>query len=376
MFSPARLTIARHRRAWTKSDLAQRTRLSLRSISAYENGDTEPEEETLDRLADVLSFPIEFFSAPNLELIERDSASFRALSTMTAGQRNAALAAGAIAIEFAEWLERRFVLPSPDVPEFGGTEPEQAARAVRQAWTLGERPIRNLVHLLEQQGIRVFSLAEQCREVDAFSVWRKATPYVFLNTMKSPERSRLDAAHELGHLVLHRHAHAACSQRVSDDDERVSTFHGREAENEANQFASAFLMPLATLRATAPRMPTFDQLIQLKRTWRVSLAALTHRLHGIGTLNAWQYRNLCIQFSKKGYRTREPDGIEEREASQVTAKIFAELRKQGMARQDVARALRVHLRDLDELLFGLAVAGVDGAEQPATSPPRGKLRLV
>jgi Zn-dependent peptidase ImmA (M78 family)/DNA-binding XRE family transcriptional regulator len=374
MFSPTRLTIARHRRAWSKSDLARRVSLSLRSISDYENGNAEPSPDSLERLAHVLSFPVDFFSAPEIEPIERDSASFRALSTMTAGQRNAALAAGTIAIEFAEWMDRRFVLPMPDLPEHAG-QPETAARSIRQAWALGERPIRNLVHLLEQHGVRVFSLAELCREVDAFSVWRNGTPYVFLNTMKSPERSRLDAAHELGHLVLHRHAHAACSQRVGDDDEDVSSFHGREAEAEANAFASAFLMPRAALRATAPRMPTFDQLVQLKRTWRVSLAALAHRLHAIGAMNDWQYRSLCIEFSKKGYRTHEPHGLDERETSQVLAKVFAELRKKGTGRQDVARALRVQLSDLDELIFGLAVAGVDGAAESA-STPRGHLRLV
>ncbi len=378
MFSPSRLTIARHRRAWTKSDLAKRAGVSLRSVSAYENGDTEPEADTLARIAAALGFAVEFFTAPDLDPVEPDSASFRALSTMTAGQRNAALAAGAIAIEFAEWLDRRFVLPSTDLPEFPGAEPEGAARALRQAWALGERPIRNLVHLLELHGVRVFSLAEQCREVDAFCIWRKGIPYVFLNTQKSPERSRLDAAHELGHLVLHRHAHAACSAEATDHDpdERVASFQGRQAEDEANAFASAFLMPRAALRATVPRLPTFDQLVQIKRTWRVSLAALVHRLHSIGTFNDWQYRNLCIEISRNGYRTQEPHGLDDRESSQVLAKVFTELKKKGQTRHDVAKALRIPARELEELLFGLTVSAMEGDGEIAPTPPRGHLRLV
>jgi len=56
----------------------------------------------------------------------------------------------------------------------------------------------------------VCSLAEQCREVDAFSLWRHGSPFVFLNTQKTPEHSRFDVAHELGHLVLHRHGHGGC----------------------------------------------------------------------------------------------------------------------------------------------------------------------
>jgi hypothetical protein len=47
-------------------------------------------------------------------------------------------------------------------------------------------------------------------------------------------RGRFDAAHELGHLVMHGH-------------ERP--LPGPEAEREANQFASAFLMPRADVVA-------------------------------------------------------------------------------------------------------------------------------
>jgi IrrE N-terminal-like domain len=61
-------------------------------------------------------------------------------------------------------------------------------------------------------------------------------PFVFLNTLKSGEHSRFDAA-ELGHLVLHRHAAP----------------NGQEAEQDANAFASALLMPSASVRAHAPR---------------------------------------------------------------------------------------------------------------------------
>ena len=70
--------------------------------------------------------------------------------------------------------------------------------------------------------MRVFSLAENTKNVDAFSCWRNDEPYVFLNTFKSTERSRFDSAHELGHLVLHRHGGAK---------------QGRSAEYEAHLFA-------------------------------------------------------------------------------------------------------------------------------------------
>ena len=68
---------------------------------------------------------------------------------------------------------------------------------IRSMWGIGERPIRNTIHLLELHGVRVFALAAETAVVDAYSFWRNDVPYILLNTGKSAERSRMDAAHEL-----------------------------------------------------------------------------------------------------------------------------------------------------------------------------------
>jgi Zn-dependent peptidase ImmA (M78 family) len=88
----------------------------------------------------------------------------------------------------------------PNVPNMHSLEPEVAAQALRAEWGLGERPIQNMLHLLEANGVRVFSLPRDNASVNAFSVWHGAIPYVFLTTDKSGERGRFDCAHELGHL--------------------------------------------------------------------------------------------------------------------------------------------------------------------------------
>jgi Zn-dependent peptidase ImmA (M78 family) len=165
------------------------------------------------------------------------------------------------------WVESRFDLPAPDLLDLRDEQPEVAALVLRQHWGLGERPIKNMVHLLEAKGIRVYSLAENSVEVDAFALWHSKTPFVFLNTLKSAEHGRFDAAHELGHLVLHRHS----GPQIPD------------AEKQANAFASAFLTPRASVLARAPRMATLRNLIQLKKQWIVSVAALTYRLHALDT---------------------------------------------------------------------------------------------
>jgi Zn-dependent peptidase ImmA (M78 family) len=231
---------------------------------------------------------------------------------------------------------------------------------LRQHWTLGEKPVRNVVHLLESKGVRVYSMAEDTAEVDAFSLWRENTPFVFLNTRKSAERSRFDVAHELGHLILHRH-----------DEPR-----GREAEHEANRFASAFLMPRGSVLAHAPMMVTLETLILLKHHWIVSVAALAYRLHALGILSEWNYRGLCIEMGQRGYRTHEPEGAQ-REMSLIIPKIFTALREDGMTKSDVAAALHIEAEELDRLVFGLAVMGLHSDQSSSSTPRRSpKLHLV
>jgi Zn-dependent peptidase ImmA (M78 family) len=102
-----------------------------------------------------------------------------------------------------------------------------------------------MIHLLESKGIRVYFIAEDYKNVDAFSVWDENTPLILLNTFKSSERSRFDAAHELGHLVLHKHG----------------VPRSKKAEQDANSFAAEFLMPRTNILAQAPKIPDFNSLM-------------------------------------------------------------------------------------------------------------------
>ena len=344
VFNPTRLTWARRRRGMTKTRLAAGVGVELRSISAYETGEFNPEPDRFAAIARTLKFPADFFFGDDIEEPAIDTASFRSLSKMTARQRDTALGSGAIAMLLNEWIEASFELPEPDLPDLGrDANPESAAAAIRQAWGLGELPIKNMVHLLEAKGVRVYSLAIDAAEVDAFSMWRRNRPFVFLNTLKSAEHGRFDAAHELGHLVLHRHAAP----------------NGQEAEQDANAFASALLMPSASVRAHAPRFATIDILMRLKKVWGVSLAAMTYRLHKLGLLSEWHYRTLYIEISSRGYRKKEPAGGP-REISQVLQKVFSALRAEGVSKEEIAEKLRVHPTDIDELVFGLAFTSLDG----------------
>jgi len=49
--------------------------------------------------------------------------------------------------------------------------------------------------------------------------------------------------------------------------------------------------------------------------------------------------------------------------------VFAALRKEGVSKEEVAEALRVHPKDIDELVFGLALTSLNGFQQRRSKPP-------
>jgi Zn-dependent peptidase ImmA (M78 family)/DNA-binding XRE family transcriptional regulator len=357
--NPTRLALARKRRGHKKTKLAELSKVDLRAVSAFEAGEYPPSYETLTRIASALKFPVEFFYGDDLDEPSMDSGSFRSMSKMTAPQRDMALSQAALGLHFMEWIESRFELPEAHLPDLSREpNPEAAAESLRRAWSLGVLSIRNMIHLLESKGVRVLSLAVDAREVDAFSMWKGARPFVFLNTYKSTEHSRFDAAHELGHLVLHKHGPP----------------QGREAEKQANTFASAFLMPRASVLANVPRFPSHSTLVGLKKVWTTSVSALSYRLHELGVITDWQYRGLCVEIARRG-RDREPEEAP-RETSLILPRTLAALYEEGVSRAQIAQALCLPPAELEQLLFGLAITGIDGGRRQLSTQVAANLKRI
>jgi Zn-dependent peptidase ImmA (M78 family)/transcriptional regulator with XRE-family HTH domain len=365
-FNPSRLALARKRRGLSKTTLAERSGISVRSLGYYESksSDVEPSDDHVRILAGCLELPIEFFYGADVEELSADAASFRSLKTMTASQQAAALAAGTFANMVCEWIEKKFALPTPSIPSLRGLEPEAAAQALRAEWGLGERPIPNTVHLLEVHGVRVFSLPVDSHKVDAFSLWHRGKPFVFLNTKKSAEHARFDVAHELAHLTLHTHG----------------IYRSRQTEFEADTFASAFLMPRGGIFGHTPPASTISvrTIHKHKKRWGVSALALVHRLHKLGIIKEWQYRTLCIELTAAGYRSNEDEMP--RDTSQVFAKVFKTLRAEGITRGAIARDLMITSAELDSLLVGLVIASVpntqtENPQNTQNTSPQEKTRL-
>ena len=338
-FNADRFELARLRRGITKRSLSQSLGVTSMAVGRYSKGEREPASDVVEKIADILSFPVEFFYGETLTEASQKGPSFRALSKLTARQRDQAVAAGTLGMYLSDWVERKFRLPRPNIPQYENAviPPESASMELRVRWGLGERPIKNMVHLLEYHGIRVFALAEETRSVDAYSFWHDSKPFMFLNTSKSAERSRMDAAHELGHLAIHSSEIAQRSPHL---------------EREAQEFAASFLMPRRSVLARIQPGAMLPEIIEAKHYWNVSAANLTHRIHRLGLLTKYQYTSTFIEIGKRNFRTEEPEPSE-RETSQVLNKVFGRLREKGTTVAQVADELSLHPEEVSKLLLGL-----------------------
>jgi len=316
----------------SKKGVAELIGVAPNTVHRYESGASVPQDDVIEALADALNFPKIFFYGEDLDTPRLDNASFRGLASKSGRVMKAALASGGLAYKFDDWVGQRYDRMTLDLPEYKeGITPKMAAKLLRQEWRLGDKPIENMVHLLEAKGIRVFSLAENTKDVDAFSVWRDDVPYVFLNSFKSSERSRFDAAHELAHLCLHKHGGSAAEHKNSP------------IEAEANEFAGAFLMPESDLRAIVQgTVYNIEDLLVYKK-----------RLLEIGIIREQRSNSIYVEMSRRGWLRNEPESCE-REKSSTWQQIMDDLRNCGVTKNHISNETGVPVKELEALLFGLA----------------------
>lgn len=373
-----RFSLARERRGITKRALAKKINVAEQLIAAYENGKAIPEIEIIKKIALVLSFPVDFFFADEVDKIFADIASFRPGEIKSVSQRNMALSVIHIALLVTQWLEERFDIVEPDFPKAfrlckhektklqSKQSPantyedcEAAAETLRCHWLLGWNPIGRMIALLESKGVRIFALPENIQEIGSFSFWYENKPFIFLDTRKAKEDLRFDAAHELGHLILHRHGSPL----------------GQEAEKEANTFASAFLMPKSDIQTFPLKsLWTKENILAVKKRWGVSAADLIHRLFWLDRMPNWLYRDLQRDFKVLSDDNKtEPSPYE---MSKLFEKVFSLLRAEGITKNDIANDLHIHPKEIDELIFGLTLTVLQGRSNksdPNKSRPNLKL---
>jgi Zn-dependent peptidase ImmA (M78 family)/DNA-binding XRE family transcriptional regulator len=303
LFDPQRLRIARQLAGQKRSQLAERVGLSAAAISQFENGTTKPRASSLAEIALRLGMPVGFFAVTGRPLltIPTDQTFFRSLRRTSQLDRERAAAHAVLLAELVRLVESRVKLPAYDLPSDltvdAQDRPEQAevvAEQLRVSWGLGQEPIPNTVRLLERHGVVVARLPLLTEDVDAFSSVVPERPLVILGADKRVrERSRRDALHELGHLVMHHVDPEAASPPL---------------ERQAERFSSALLFPASAFRSEWPdgRRIDWSKLVSLKARWGMSIGALLYRARDLEVISPVGYESAVKYMSKKGWRTREP----------------------------------------------------------------------
>jgi Zn-dependent peptidase ImmA (M78 family)/transcriptional regulator with XRE-family HTH domain len=305
-FVGQRLAEAREARGLTNGTLADLIGVSPTAISQYEKGLASPRPETMDKIAERLNLPSSFFVRQVGK--EADEVLFwRSLSSATQAARTKARRRFRWLKEIVAYLREYLDLPVPRLPRLKlpenvlsltGDQIESAAQECRAFWGLGEGPIADLTLFLENNGIIVSRGRLDAEKLDAFSqVAEDGTPYIFLTADKeSAVRSRLDAAHELAHLVLH------CEVETRQfNTPKINKI----LEDQAFRFGSAFLMPA---RAFTHELwsPTLDAFRSLKERWRVSIAAMVKRCEEMEMISEQEAKRLFINYNRREWRVKEP----------------------------------------------------------------------
>ncbi|WP_034714688.1 XRE family transcriptional regulator [Intrasporangium chromatireducens] len=301
-FDGTRLTVARRLRRKTKSSLASEVGVSPSAIAQYEKPDgPNPTQAVLAKICLALGLPREFFGlSRSISLLAASEAHFRSLRSTTAAAREQALAYGELSLEVVNLISDYIELPAVDLPEL--ELPDEltdgviidAARRIRAAWGIEEGPVPSVVQLLEAHGVVALRLPPGTDPaVDAFSTNAGRRPLVFLSQSKDDKaRSRFDASHELGHIVLH------------PDTEPGSKL----VEKQAHLFAAEFLMPRDEIIDQLPRRIDWPAFHALKKHWGVSLRALVFRANALGRLSEASYRRANQQLSMWGLPEPNPLG--------------------------------------------------------------------
>jgi Zn-dependent peptidase ImmA (M78 family)/transcriptional regulator with XRE-family HTH domain len=353
------LRLARQRLGFTQKAAAVRLGIPQPVLSRIENGVAIADSALLTKAAQAYQVPIEFFDihdpvyGPPVSVHPMT----RGKSDVTARELDLITAELNIRLmHLARFLEgvnfnATSDIPSLDVEQYGS--PEKIAATVRAHWGISNGPIKNFTQYLERAGVVIGFSKFGGASVSGvtFKVVGRP-PLILLNSTHPADRMRFTLAHELGHLVMNR-------------------FPTDDMEDEANQFASAILMPASDMhQAFRGRRITLELLAALKPEWKVAMQALLVRATSLNCVTANQSRYLWQQVSSRGWRLREPAELDfPVEVPKVLPAIVkSHLTDLGYSLAELSKLMRIHRSEFTEL-YG----PITGDRPPSGRP---KLQIV
>lgn len=308
-FQGLRLRQLRAAHSLTLAELGERVGRSSSTLSAWENGSQLPEAESLGRLCQVFGVSRQWFLKPVPQMPEESLHPyfFRSQASAHKQARDRSQLYLAWLQEISGFFQEAMEWPPINVPMLDADdcrlisdeEIEEAARACRHRWRLGTAPVPDVIQVMENAGIictRVTLGHVKMDGVSHVSVM-DGRPYVLLAEDKANAiRNRFDAAHELGHIVLHARIPASQYSKKELYD---------LMEEQAHRFASAFLLPPESFSQEVV-WPTLENLLSLKPRWKVSVAAMIVRCRDLSLLSEQLELRLWKGRSARKWTRGEP----------------------------------------------------------------------
>jgi len=259
----------------------------------------------LFQLVSVLRFPLDFFNETDALTTKVENTFFRSLSGVKKLDLNTEVIKTEIIVRLYNFLNIYLKFPKLELPTIdykNVIDIEEVTLMLRGFWGLNNDPIVNIIDLLEKNGIIVSSLTTDSTKIDAFTQIHKINGHhqccvVLGKDKQSMVRRNFDAAHELGHIILH--------SKLSNIKE-LSNEEFKELEVEANNFAASFLLPKNDFFADLVNPTNIETYLQLKKKWKVSVSAMVMRAKQLGRVSSLQYKNLMKLISYKKWGKVEP----------------------------------------------------------------------
>ena len=274
--------------------LPQRAAISHATLASYEKGTTVPPIDVLAALADIYKRTLNWFleSGDSLSGIRYRNLPSR---TCVAEKRRFEALANKWVDAYVK-IERHLKIPFPRtataIADCQKKTFSELADAVRISVGLSpSEPIQNMIEILEAFAIRVLEL-RTALHIDGIAANRGSGFVIVLNPATSNDRLRMNAAHELAHVLF-------------DDCKDQPGWTEDAIEKRAYSFASTLLLPEPQLRQ-AFASKSFLGLIEFKERFGISIAAMIYRAEIGGIIRPSTARRLWIEMSSKGWKKREP----------------------------------------------------------------------
>ncbi len=330
-----RLKLARKMAGMSLQDLSDAlvNKVTKQALSKYEQGGMNPTSDVLLALSKALHVkPDYFIKKKSLQL---GQILFRKRAALTKKEEEA------IVEKVRDYVERYIELeeilnvqnlfdnPLKSFKIENKQDVEKAADHLRKVWNVGDKPIANIVEMLELKGIKVI-IVDDVDALDGLAVFTSTgIPIVVVNKKGKPiERVRFTIIHELAHLLL--------DLSILKGDYKLE-------EEWCHFFSSCFLIPsemLKIMMGGGKRSYIYiNELIKIKEYYGISIRAIVHRLRELGIISDNYYQRWVIYMSKTFGSKDEPGKYQGEEASKGFDLLIARGLSEGIISLSKAAAL-------------------------------------